>query len=166
VANTANTAKTNPGSTGHTGSDVRSAPESAGTLEKAKDAAANVAEKARDAASGAVDKAKEAAASAYQGAGQTLSDLGHRAESATTSLGGSMRSLAGNLRESTPHQGMLGTASSTVADTLDKSGRYLQEEGLSGMAKDLTTLVRRNPLPAILIGVGFGFLLGRTTSRS
>ena len=49
------------------------------------------------------------------------------------------------LRESLPHEGMMGTASSALADTLDRSGRYLEEEGLRGMADDLTNLIRRFP---------------------
>jgi hypothetical protein len=156
VANAASSSQSN---TGQTPTNIGS------TLDKAKDTAANVADKARDAASSAMDKAKEATSSAYQSAGQTLSDLGHRAESATTSLGGSMQHLAGSIRESAPQEGMLGTASSRVADTLESGGRYLQEEGLSGLAEDVTTLIRRNPIPAVLIGVGLGFLLARTTSR-
>lgn len=156
--------KSNPG---YTGTDVRTASENAGsTLDKAKEAAGNVADKAREAAAGAVDKAKEAAATAYHSAGQTLTDAGHRAEAATTSLGGTMQSLAGSLRESAPHEGMLGTASARVADSLESGGRYLQEEGLGGMTEDLMTLIRRNPIPAVLVGIGIGFLLARTTSRS
>jgi hypothetical protein len=33
------------------------------------------------------------------------------------------------------------------------------------MAEDFTNLVRRNPIPALLIGVAFGFLVARATSR-
>jgi hypothetical protein len=56
---------------------------------------------------------------------------------------------------------MLGTAASTVADTLEHTGRYIQDEGLAGMADDVTELIRRNPIPAMLIGVGIGFLLAK-----
>jgi hypothetical protein len=52
-----------------------------------------------------------------------------------------------------------------VASALDSSGRYLEEQGLSGMAEDVTNLIRRNPIPAMLIGVGLGFLLARLTRR-
>jgi hypothetical protein len=52
---------------------------------------------------------------------------------------------------------------SGVASALDSSGRYLEEQGLSGMADDVTNLIRRNPIPAMLIGVGLGFLLARLT---
>jgi hypothetical protein len=50
-----------------------------------------------------------------------------------------------------------------VASALDSTGHYLEEQGLSGMAEDLTNLIRRNPIPALLIGVGLGYLLARMT---
>jgi hypothetical protein len=37
------------------------------------------------------------------------------------------------------------------------------------MMDDMTNLVRRNPIPALLLGLGVGFLIGRvlsSTSRS
>jgi hypothetical protein len=57
---------------------------------------------------------------------------------------------------------MLGKASEAVASTLEKGGSYLQDKNLSGMADDVTEMIKRNPIPAVLIGVGLGFLLGRT----
>jgi hypothetical protein len=77
-----------------------------------------------------------------------------------------MQSLAGSIRESAPHSGMMGSASTSVADSLERGGRYLQEEGLKGIADDVTDLVRKNPIPALLIGIGLGFILARATSRS
>jgi hypothetical protein len=60
-----------------------------------------------------------------------------------------------------------GEASAVVADTLESTGRYLQEEGLKGMAEELTILIRRNPVPALLAAFGAGFLIARaTTPRS
>ena len=47
----------------------------------------------------------------------------------------------------------------------ENTGRYLQEEGLKGIAEDVTNLIRRNPIPALLAGVGVGFLIGRITTR-
>jgi len=72
-----------------------------------------------------------------------------------------MRNLASSLRDSMPHEGMMGTAASAVADTLERGGSYLQDEGLSGLVDDLTTLVRRNPLPAVCISLGVGFLVAQ-----
>ena len=36
------------------------------------------------------------------------------------------------------------------------------DQGFSGLAEDMTTMIRRNPIPALLIGFGLGFLLART----
>jgi hypothetical protein len=125
-------------------------------LGKAKDLASNVGERARDAAAGAQHMA-----------GQVASNIGQKAEDATSAVGGGMKNLAGQVREHGPREGMLGGATSAVADTLEKGGRYLQEEGLKGIGEDLTSLIRRNPIPALLVGIGVGFLLARaTTSRS
>jgi hypothetical protein len=102
------------------------------------------------------------ASSATQRAGDVASNVGHKAEEATSSVGSSMRSLAGSLRENLPHEGVMGTASSAVADTLDRGGRYLEEEGLRGIGEDLTNIIRKNPIPAVLIGIGVGYLIARS----
>lgn len=131
--------------------------------EKAKDAASSVMDKAKDAASSVAQTAGNAASSVAQTAGNVASTVGEKAEDAVHAVGGEMKSLAGTIREKGPHGGMLGSASSAVASTLESGGRYLEEEGLSGMGKDVTNLIRRNPLPAVLIGIGIGFLLARAT---
>jgi hypothetical protein len=126
--------------------DIRHRAEEAGSsvVEKAKDVGSTVAEKARDAASAA----------------------GQKADTAAASVGHGMRSLADTLRERGPQEGMLGSATSGVARTLESSARYLEEQGMTGMLDDLAGLIRRNPIPALLVGIGLGFLIARTTSRS
>ncbi|HXG11521.1 MAG TPA: hypothetical protein VNK04_17330 [Gemmataceae bacterium] len=115
---------------------------------------------------GMMEKAKDVAAGAARSAGEAMAAAGRRAEDAAATVGSGMQQLAGTIRENAPREGMLGTASSAVARTLESSGRYLQEEGFRGMLDDLSGLIRRNPIPAVLIGIGIGFLLARTTSRS
>lgn len=126
--------------------------------------ASNVGETAKNVAENVKDKAKQAADYARDKAGQAGEYVRDKAESATQSAGKGMETLAGTIRDRGPQQGFLGSATSTVADTLDRTGRYLQDEGLSGMAGDLTNLVRNHPLPAVLLGIGLGFMLARLTS--
>jgi len=130
--------------------------------EKARDMASSAAHNVGETASSAAQKAKEMASSATQRAGDVASNVGHKAEEATSSVGSSMRSLAGTLRENLPHEGVMGTASSAVADSLDRGGRYLEEEGLKGIGEDLTNIIRKNPIPAVLIGIGVGYLIARS----
>ncbi len=122
-------------------------------------------DKAKELGSAVVDKAKEAASAVAQTIGEAGSALGEKAREATSAVGGGMKSLAGSIRENTSRAGVLGTASSSVAGSLEKGGRYLQEEGLRGMAENVARLIRRNPLPALAIGLGVGFLLARVTTR-
>jgi hypothetical protein len=98
--------------------------------------------------------------------GDVASSMAQKAEDAASGLGSRMESLAGTLREKAPQEGMMGRASSAVADTLQAGGHYLAEQGASGAAKDVTDLVRKHPIPAVLIGIGLGFLLARVTIRS
>jgi aspartokinase-like uncharacterized kinase len=72
-----------------------------------------------------------------------------------------MRSLADTVRHQGPESGMFGSAAHQVADTLDQTGRYIEDRNLSGMMDDMSGLIKRNPIPAVLIGLGVGFLLGR-----
>jgi len=120
---------------------------------KAKETASTAYDKAKDVASGAADKARDVA-----------SQAGKQAENYTQAAGKGMESLAGTIRENMPREGVLGAATSRVAGGLEATGHYLEHEGLSGMANDMTNMIRNNPIPALLFGVGLGFLLARVTS--
>ena len=133
---------------------------------KVQETASAMADKARDAASTAADKAREAASTVGHKVSETASTIGHKADDAACSVGSGMQSLAGTMREKMPHEGMMGSAGSALADTLERGGRYIEREGLSGMAEDLTSLIRRHPIPALCIALGVGFLLARSTTRS
>ena len=131
-------------------------------LEKARDAAAGAGEKMKEGAGGVMEKVKDAASHAGQAVGNVASNVGQKAESAVGSVGHGMSALGEKIEEKGPQSGFLGKASHAVADALETSGHYLEEKKLSGMAGDLTDLIRRNPIPALLIGIGLGFLLART----
>jgi len=144
--------------TGTCESDLRS---------KVESACAHGADKAKEMAAAVVDKAKDTASSVAHTVGQAGCTVGDKANDATSAVGSRMKSLASSVRESTSREGVLGTTSAAVANTLERGGCYLQEEGLGGMAEDVTNLIRRNPIPAILVGIGMGFLLAKiTTTRS
>ena len=62
----------------------------------------------------------------------------------------------------TKAQEMAGSAVTAVTDTVAGVGTYVQEKGLQGLSGDLTDLIRRHPVPALLIGLGIGYVLGRS----
>ncbi len=140
----------NPIQTGNTGL-ARHAQDA---KDKASEVASNLTDKAKDLAGNLSDKAKDAA-----------STLGDKTDSALTNVGDRMTRLAGTIRERAPHEGPLGNAAHAVAENLQAGGRYLQQNDLGDMGQDVTDVVRRHPLPSILIGFGLGCLIGMTMSR-
>jgi ElaB/YqjD/DUF883 family membrane-anchored ribosome-binding protein len=131
------------GSEGSSGAG-RPAAETASSLgQKAQNVASNVAHTAQNVASNVADKAGDA----------------------LSAVGSGMSSLGSTIRQRAPQGGVLGTAASSVAGGLENTGRYLQQHDLGDMMGDLSSLVRRHPLQALLVGFGVGFLLARATSR-
>jgi cell division septum initiation protein DivIVA len=135
----------------HAGQAVGSAASAVG--QKASDLASSVAHKAQDAASSMASKAQDAAGT-----------VGHKAEDATATVGHGMQTLAGKVRDNTPNEGMLGSASNAVADAIEGAGKYVEDKNLTGMVDDMTGLIRRNPVPALFLALGVGFLIGRALS--
>jgi len=131
-------------------------------MEKTREAAAGAGEKMKEGATGVMEKVKDAASHAGQAVGNVASNVGQRADDAACSVGQRMESLGEKVQERGPDSGILGKASHAVGGALERGGRYLEEKRISGMAGDLTDLIKRNPIPALLVGIGLGFLLART----
>ena len=57
------------------------------------------------------------------------------------------------------------TAATTIADMVQDASSYLQEAPVKDLAAGLVDLVRRYPIPSVLIGVGVGYLLARSLGK-
>jgi ElaB/YqjD/DUF883 family membrane-anchored ribosome-binding protein len=125
------------------------------TTQNAQGLASDLAHKAQETASNVASKAQNLASAAADRTDDAISAVGER-----------MSGLAGTIRQSGPREGMLGTATGTVADTLRTSGEYLKEHGVRDMADDMTNLVKRYPIQSLLVGFGFGLLIGFTLSSA
>jgi uncharacterized protein YjbJ (UPF0337 family) len=53
-------------------------------------------------------------------------------------------------------------ATTAVTDTVAGARTALQDKGVQGLSGDLMDLIRRYPIPALLIGLGIGFVLARS----
>lgn len=133
--------------------------------DSARDAANKAGDAVKDAANKTTDAVKDAASTVGNKAAEAGSYIANKAEDATHAVGGEMKSFAGTMREKGPHDGMLGTANAAVANTMESFGRELEQHGLSGIADDITNTVRRHPVPAVLIGIGLGFILARVFTK-
>jgi uncharacterized protein YjbJ (UPF0337 family) len=80
-------------------------------------------------------------------------------------VGERIGSLADTIREKAPHEGAVGTAATAVAEKLDVAGSYLQQKDVDHVLGDVSGMIRRYPVPALLIGLGVGYLLARTVRR-
>lgn len=115
----------------------------------------------------AVEKGREAAGQAGEAVQHAATAVGQVAEKATAAVGRGVEGLGETVRQSGPQEGVLGSATRGVAETLEEAGKYIEDKNLSGMMDDMTGLIKRNPIPAVLLGLGVGFLVGRAmTSRS
>jgi len=139
---------------------VQDAAHAAG--QKAQDLAHKAGDKAQDLAHAAGQKVQDAAHATSQKVQDVAHAAGQKAEDATASLGSGLKTAAEKVRENAPHEGMLGRGAEAVASTLERGGDYLRDKNLHGMAEDMTEMIKRNPIPAVLLGIGLGFLLGRT----
>jgi len=135
-------------------------------IDKTSDFASKTADKASNFASQVGDKASNLAHQVGDKASEYASQAGQKADNAASSVGSGMKNLADTVREHSPHGGMLGSASEQVASGLEAGGKYLEDKGLSGIGDDLTCLIKKNPIPAVLIGIGIGYLIASATSRS
>ncbi len=136
--------------------------------DKAKEAASSVGEQLSQAgtAIGAmVSQAGSAVGSMASQAGsmasQAASDVGRKADDLTASAGVGIRHLGDRLDRSGPQEGVLGSASHAVAQTVRDGGEYLEDAKLSGVTRDVAQLIRQNPIPAVCIAIGLGWLMAR-----
>jgi uncharacterized protein YjbJ (UPF0337 family) len=83
----------------------------------------------------------------------------------TTAVGETIGSLADVIREKAPSEGTVGTAATTMAKKLDAAGSYLQANDFEHVLHDMSSMIRRYPVPSLLIGLGIGYLLARSVRR-
>jgi len=143
---------TNPGTQNH---------EWAQAAEKAKEVAASFSEMASHAASAVGAIASHAVGDAGVMASHAVKDVGKKVDELTASAGVGIQGLGDRLNKNAAQAGVLKDASEAVASVVREGGEYLQEAKLSGLTEDVTHVIRRNPIPSVLIALGVGWLLGR-----
>jgi len=143
----------------------RARDEASKSADRVKEAADKGMDKMRDAASHAGNALGSAATAAENALSSAASTVGHKAEGAVSSVGTGLQSLGEKVREKAPDSGLLGKGADTVASAMEQTGKYIEDRNLSGMTEDVTNLIRRNPIPALLVGLGVGFLLGQLVRR-
>lgn len=105
--------------------------------------------------------ASHAASAVGAMASNAVSDLGNQADHLTANAGVYLGELGDRMSRSVTREGMLGNASQAVAGAVRESGEYLQDAKLTELTAGIAHVIRRNPIPTVLIGMAFGWFLGR-----
>jgi ABC-type transporter Mla subunit MlaD len=126
--------------------------------DKARDMARNAVESARDAATGVADRAKDVAGTVANSARDMAGTVADRAKDAA----GTARDWAAGAVDAVKQSDVVNKAEEYATDAWESGSRYFQEHNFKDMADDVAGVIRRNPIPALLVGVGLGFILARS----
>jgi uncharacterized protein YjbJ (UPF0337 family) len=108
---------------------------------------------------------------AQQEVERRLQEYGQKAAGVAATVTSAAQDVASSVAETagtaaTQAQEMAGAAATAVTDTVARAGTYVQEKGVQALPGDLAGLIRRYPVPAVLIGLGIGFWLSRTLGKA
>lgn len=117
--------------------------------------------KAKEVVGAVGDMANHAVSAAGEFASQAVCDVSNKADQLVAQAGTGIHEMGDCIGRSLPNAGMLGSASQSLAGAVQHSGEYLEDQKLSGLAKDVTCLIRRNPIPSVLISIGIGCFVAR-----
>jgi ElaB/YqjD/DUF883 family membrane-anchored ribosome-binding protein len=109
-------------------------------------------------------KVQQVAGDVQEKAAQLGTQATDQINSAMTSAGHELHTLAQTVREGAPDAKVRDLADST-AGALERSGTYLENANLETVRSDLETMIRDHPVESLLVGVGVGFLLARSMRR-
>ena len=132
-----------------------------GAADKAKEAVANVGDAASQAVHVAREFASETSCAAGSIANQAVCDVGQKANDLTANAGAGIKGLGDKLSQNAPRSGLVGNASQSVAKAVHDGGQYMEDAKFSGIVNDVAQLIRRNPIPAVFLAIGLGWVVAR-----
>ena len=124
------------------------------------------ADKAKDAINAGMDSGRQVIENAMESASAGILTAQQKIGAAV----GVARETASQLSSSVSEAASYATqkaegATNSVGCAMESTGTYLKDDGLHHIAADVSELIRRNPVPAMLVGVGLGFLIAQASTR-
>lgn len=107
----------------------------------------------------AFDEVKSAVGSGVHTAQQKVGEGIEKARATASNVAESVSSAANYVGQRAED------ATGKVGSALESTGHYLKEDGLHHMASDVSNMIRRNPMPAMVLGIGLGYLLAQACTR-
>jgi uncharacterized protein YjbJ (UPF0337 family) len=108
---------------------------------------------------------------AQQEVERRLQEYSERTAGVAAAVTSAAQDAASGISETAPTaatkaQEMAGAAATAVTDRVAGASTYVQEKGVQALPGDLAGLIRRYPVPAVLIGLGIGLLVGRSLGKA
>jgi uncharacterized protein YjbJ (UPF0337 family) len=91
------------------------------------------------------------------------SRLSETVQETARNVASSLADMAGEVKAHA--EAAASTAATAVADTVAGAASSLQETSVKDLTGNLTDLIRRHPIPSLLIGLGIGFVLARSLGK-
>jgi hypothetical protein len=110
------------------------------------------------------DKADAVAGTVREKAGEVGTQASAKINDVMSGTGQQLSSLAQAIRKHTT-KNPVDNATNATADALERSGHYLQDQDVDGIRGGLEKMIRRYPIPALLISAGVSFVLARRIFR-
>jgi ElaB/YqjD/DUF883 family membrane-anchored ribosome-binding protein len=133
-----------------------------GTMGNLQNAAGSAADRARDVARGAVESARDTATGVMDRARDVAGNVADKARDVAGNVADTARDWAAGAVGAVKDNAAVNKAEEYVSEAWETGSRYFQEHNFKDMAEDVAGVIRRNPIPAMLIGVGLGFILARS----
>ena len=117
----------------------------------------NAAQTAKDKLDNAAAAAKQKVSEAGRQASDQLDEKRETAADALHSTASAIHEKAENL----PGGETVENLAHSAADKLETTAGYIRKHDFSAMFSDIQNVLKRNPVPSVLIAASIGFLIGR-----
>lgn len=121
------------------------------TADRAREATRDAVESARDTATGVMDRARDVVGTVVDKTRDAASTVADTARDWATGAVGAVKD------SDAVHK-----ATDAVHEAWETGSQYIHDHNFKDMADDVAGVIRRNPIPALLVGIGLGFVLARS----
>ena len=109
----------------------------------------------------ASEELQKLASRAQTEAGKLGETIHEKIDSTLSKVGHTISNVGGAIRERGSVGSQINDGVASVAHKVEQTGDYLSQ-GITGIGHDISALVKKHPLATAMIGLGLGFLFGRS----
>jgi hypothetical protein len=122
----------------------------------------NAADRAREATREGVEAVRDTATGVMDRARDVVGTVVDKSRDAASNVAETARDWAAGAVGAVKESDAVHKATDAVNEAWETGSKYIHDHNLKDMADDVAGVIRRNPIPALLVGIGLGFILGRS----